>query len=128
MSLNGPRHANPLDALYSGCDLLVLPSRTESYGMVLAEALACGVPVIATATGGVREALDPSAGLLVRPGDADGLAAALDAWLTRADLRRRLTAGARASGARRRTWSSAAALVADVLAAAPAARLRTSER
>lgn len=126
VALTGPRHANPLDGLYSGCDLLVLPSRAESYGMVVAEALACGVPVIASATGGVREALDPSAGLLVRPGDPDGLAAALDAWLTREDLRRRLTAGARSCGARRRTWSSAAALVADRLAAAPA--LRTAER
>ena len=126
--LTGPRHANPLDALYSGADLLVLPSRSESYGMVVAEALACGVPVIAAATGGVREALDPAAGLLVRPGDAAGLAAALDAWLSHADLRRRLTAGARASAGRRRGWSSAAGLVADLLAAAPAARLRTPER
>ncbi|HEV7624285.1 MAG TPA: glycosyltransferase [Amnibacterium sp.] len=116
--LTGARHANPIDGLYAGADVLVLPSRAESYGMVAAEALACGVPVIASDTGGIREALDRAAGLLVRPGDPDGLAAALGAWLSRAELRRRLTLAARRSS--RRSWSSAAGIVADVLAAAPA--------
>ena len=119
--ITGPRHANPVDGLYSGADLLVLPSRTESYGMVAAEALACGVPVIAADTGGVREAVDPTAGLLVPSGDPVGLAAALGAWLSRAELRRRLTAAARLASTRRRSWSSAAGIVADLLAGAPAA-------
>jgi glycosyltransferase involved in cell wall biosynthesis len=119
---SGPRHANPVDGLYSGADLLVLPSRTESYGMAAAEALACGVPVIAADTGGVREAVDPAASLLVPPGDPAALAAALGAWLSRADLRRRLTAGARLGAPHRRSWSSAAGMVADLLAAVPATR------
>lgn len=122
VTITGPRHANPVDGLYSGADLLVLPSRTESYGMAAAEALACGVPVVAADTGGVREAVDPAASLLVPPGDPAGLAAALGAWLSRADLRGRLTAGARLAGTRRRSWSSAAGVVADLLAAAPARR------
>jgi glycosyltransferase involved in cell wall biosynthesis len=120
IALLGPRHANPVDALYSGADVLVLPSRTESYGMVVAEALACGLPVIAADTGGVREAVDPAAGLLVEPGDAVGLSAALGAWLSRPDLRRRLTAAARLAHPRRRSWSSPAGVVADLLQAAPA--------
>ncbi|MCU1474518.1 glycosyltransferase family 4 protein [Amnibacterium sp.] len=124
--LTGPRHANPVDGLYTGADVLVLPSRTESYGMVAAEALACGVPVIATDTGGVREAIDPTAGLLVRPDDPAALAAALGVWLSRTDLRRRLTAAARQGSSHRRSWSSTAGIVADVLAAAPVTRLRTS--
>jgi glycosyltransferase involved in cell wall biosynthesis len=120
--ITGPRHANPVDGLYSGADLVVLPSRTESYGMAVAEALACGVPVIAADTGGVREAIEPAAGLLVPPGDPAGLAAALGAWLSRTELRRRLTAAARLASAHRRSWSSAAGVVADLLAAAPARR------
>jgi glycosyltransferase involved in cell wall biosynthesis len=123
--LTGPRHANPVDGLYAGADLLVLPSRVESFGMAAAEALACGVPVIAADTGGVREAVDPTAGLLVRPDDPVALAAALGVWLSRPDLRRRLTAAARQASGRRRSWSSTAGIVADVLAAAPVTRLRT---
>ncbi len=120
--ITGPRHANPVDGLYSGADLVVLPSRTESYGMAAAEALACGVPVLAADTGGVREAVDPAASLLVPPDDPVGLAAALHAWLSRTELRRRLTAAARLAGGHRRSWSSAAGVVADVLAAVPANR------
>lgn len=122
VAITGPRPGNPVDGLYSGADLVVLPSRMESYGMAAAEALACGVPVIAADTGGVREAVHPVASVLVPPGDPVALAAALAAWLTRADLRRRLTAGARLAGTHRRSWSRAADVVADVLAAVPAVR------
>ncbi|MDQ1531612.1 MAG: hypothetical protein QOE37_1717 [Microbacteriaceae bacterium] len=119
VAFTGTRPANPVDGLYAGSDVLVLPSLRESYGMVGAEALACGVPVIASDTGGVREALNPAAGLFVPPGDPVELAASLAAWLSRPELRRRLTAAAREQSAKRRNWSSAAALVADALAAAP---------
>ena len=122
VAITGPRHANPIDGLYSGADLVVLPSREESYGMAAAEALACGVPVIAADTGGIREAVHPVASLLVPPGDPVALAAALGAWLSRPALRRRLTEGARLASGRRRSWSWAAGVVADVLAAVPAGR------
>lgn len=114
--LTGPRPGNPIANLYAGADVLVLPSRTESYGMVLAEALACGVPVIAADTGGIREAVDPAATLLVRPGDPQSLALALRTWLRRADLRHRLTAAARDHADRRRGWAATAETVADALA------------
>ncbi|MDH2443760.1 glycosyltransferase [Amnibacterium sp. CER49] len=117
VAITGPRPGNPITGLYAGADVLVLPSRSESYGMVLAEALACGVPVIAADTGGVREAVDPAATLLVRPGDPESLAAALRAWLLRADLRHHLTAAARDHAGRRRTWAATAETVADALAA-----------
>jgi glycosyltransferase involved in cell wall biosynthesis len=128
VTITGARHAGPVDGLYSGSDLLVLPSLSESYGMAAAEALACGVPVIASDAGGIREALDPSAGLLVRAGDPARLAAALTAWLSSADLRRRLTTAARHASGFRRTWSSAAAIVADLLAATPVPDPRISGR
>lgn len=64
--------------LWSSLDLLVLPSLWwENSPLVVLEALAAGLPVVASATGGVSEVLPPSAGLLVAPGDAAELRAAL---------------------------------------------------
>jgi glycosyltransferase involved in cell wall biosynthesis len=64
--------------LYSDCDLLVLPSKTEGWGLSLMEAMACRKPVVASRAGGipelVREGID---GILVRPGDVRGLADAI---------------------------------------------------
>ncbi len=54
--------------------LLVLPSRQESLGMVLVEALACGTPVVATRCGGPEDIVDDDVGVLVPPGDAAALA------------------------------------------------------
>jgi glycosyltransferase involved in cell wall biosynthesis len=120
----GPLADDGLAAAYAAADLLVHPSRGETYGMVVTEALAHGLPVVATAVGGLPEALDGAPdgapggerpGLLVPPEDPGALAEALHAWLADADLRRRLRQAAR----RRRTalsgWSSTADRVARVL-------------
>ena len=62
-----------LSAAYAAADLVVLPSRHETYGMVATEALARGVPVLASDVGGVREALGtPLPGLLVPADDPAG--------------------------------------------------------
>ena len=95
--LAGTLVGSQLDRAYAAADLLVLGSRHEGYGMVVTEALARGVPVIATAVGGVPEALGHAAGgrrpgILVPPGDADALAAAVGGWLDDADLRAELRA------------------------------------
>ena len=70
----------------------MLPSRAETYGMVVTEALARGIPVLGTQVNGVPEALGAAPdgtvpGLLVPPGDPAALAAALRDWLTDAGLR-----------------------------------------
>jgi teichuronic acid biosynthesis glycosyltransferase TuaC len=57
--------------------LLVLPSRRETFGTVLIEALACGTPVVATRCGGPMEIVNEKVGLLVDPDDVDGLAEAM---------------------------------------------------
>jgi glycosyltransferase involved in cell wall biosynthesis len=117
----GVRTGARLAAEHRDADLLVVPSRSESYGMVVGEALAAGLPVLASAVGGIPEALGrtPSGvpGMLVPPDDAGALAAALGRWLTDAGLRRRLRRAAllRREGLPR--WRSTTAQVGGVLAA-----------
>ena len=119
----GPLAHDEVRTAYAGADLLVLPSRAESYGMVVTEALAHGLPVVASAVGGVPEALGhgddgSTPGLLVRPGDPDALAGALRRWLEDPRRRRRLR---RSAGLRRLTlptWSRTTAQVAAALEAA----------
>jgi glycosyltransferase involved in cell wall biosynthesis len=66
------------DAVMASSDVLVLPSYHEGYGLVLVEALAAGLPVIAPASGGAREIIsDGREGYLVRGGDAEAIAAGL---------------------------------------------------
>ncbi len=117
----GPRAGPELDRAYADADLLVLASRAETYGMVVAEALARGLPVIVAEVGGVAEALghgeDGSLpGLLVPPGDPAALGAALRAWLGDADLRGRLRRAARERRASLGSWGTTASAVAAVLA------------
>jgi glycosyltransferase involved in cell wall biosynthesis len=125
VSFPGPLSEADLARSYEASDLLVLASRGETYGMVVTEALAHGLPVVATGVGGVPEALGHGAhgdrpGLLVPPGDPAALAAALRAWLDDAELRARLR---RAAGERRAAlcgWSTTASVLAGVLAEAAA--------
>jgi glycosyltransferase involved in cell wall biosynthesis len=79
--------------LFRAADAALLSSNWESFGLVVAEALAVGTPVLATAVGGVAEVLEDGAnGLLVPPGDADALAAAIRRFFSDDELRRRLRA------------------------------------
>jgi glycosyltransferase involved in cell wall biosynthesis len=119
----GPRTGPELDRAYATADLLVLASHAETYGMVVTEALARGLPVLAADVGGVAEALGRAGdgsrpGLLVAPGDPAALGAALRRWLGDADLRRRLRRAARERRASLRRWAATTSVVAGVLAEA----------
>lgn len=73
--------------LLAACHVVVVPSRNEGMPRVLAEALSCGRPVIASAIGGCRDGIDERVnGILVPPGDAAALAAAIESVLKRPDL------------------------------------------
>jgi teichuronic acid biosynthesis glycosyltransferase TuaC len=63
--------------------VLVLPSRAESFGMVLVEALACGTPVVATRCGGPEDIVNDRVGVLVPPEDPQALATAIAQVLDR---------------------------------------------
>jgi hypothetical protein len=116
----GPLVGAALEAAYDGADVVVLPSRGESFGMVVTEALAHGLPVVATRTGGVPEALGRARGgtlpgLLVAADDPAALADGLARWLDERPLRERLR---RAAALRRPTlpgWDRTTADLADVL-------------
>jgi glycosyltransferase involved in cell wall biosynthesis len=120
----GPRTGPELERAYAGADLLVLASRAETYGMVVSEALARGLPVLAAEVGGVTEALGHAEdgtrpGLLVAPGDPTALGAALRAWLGDAELRGRLRRAARERRASLRAWPVTTSVLAGILAGAP---------
>jgi len=112
--LTGPLTRAELDAAYAEADLLVLASRAETYGMVVTEALARGVPVVASDVGGVREALGDG-GVLVPPGDPTALAQALRSWLTSDTHRAELRAAARARRTTLTGWDRTVALVEEAL-------------
>jgi glycosyltransferase involved in cell wall biosynthesis len=120
VSFPGPRTGADLDRSYASADLLVHASRAETYGLVVTEALARGLPVVAADVGGLAEALGEGAagtrpGLLVAPEDPVALADALSSWLGDAELRARLR---RAAAERRESlprWSTTASEVARVL-------------
>jgi glycosyltransferase involved in cell wall biosynthesis len=89
-----PRSCMP--AFWRSLDVAVMPSLSESFGLVALEALACGVPVVSTTAGGLKEiAVDGESGLFVPPGDSAALAQALLTLLTNDQLRLRLAQGAR---------------------------------
>ncbi|MCI0689859.1 MAG: glycosyltransferase [Sporichthyaceae bacterium] len=87
--------------LLRGADALALPSRYEELGTALLEGMQAGLPIVASATGGVRQVIDDGrTGLLVPPGDPSVLAAALRQVLTDSTLAARLGGAARIEATR----------------------------
>jgi len=87
----GAQPQERLRAWYVAADTTVLPSHYESFGMVALEAMACGIPVVASRVGGLQTTVrDGVTGLLVRESDPAALAGALDRLLGDPDLRFRL--------------------------------------
>lgn len=123
MVFTGPRSGPDLAAAFATADVLVHPARGEGYGMAVAEALAHGVPVITTRTGGLPDALGTTAagrpGILVATGDAAALGGALAGWLTDPALRRRLRHAARERRAALTPWSTTVAGISGLLRALP---------
>ena len=107
ITLAGEQPPRMVMCAYRAADLFVLPSLHEGYGMAFAEAMAHGLPIIATAAGAIPETVPREAGLLVRPGDAAGLARALRRVITEPALAVRLAAGSRAAGSRLPDWQQA---------------------
>lgn len=103
-----------LDA-YAAADVFVLPSSSEAQGIVVLEAMACGLPVVASAVGGLLGTIvDQESGLLVPSGDVEALAVRLAGLLADPARRQAIGEGARRTVERRFTWPVAVAATREV--------------
>jgi glycosyltransferase involved in cell wall biosynthesis len=101
--------------LYEAADIFVHPSRYEGYGMAIAEALAYGIPVVATRAGAIPEVVPPEAGILVPVDDPAALADSLRRLIENPSVRQLYADGAAVAAKRFATWSGTAARIASAL-------------
>lgn len=86
---------NDVENIIPSCDVLVLPSYSESFGLVLIEALACGKPVIGSNVGGITEIITEDVGILVNPNKISSIASAIDDVINDEEFRTGLSLNAR---------------------------------
>jgi glycosyltransferase involved in cell wall biosynthesis len=110
--------ATPQEALaemYASADVFLLPSLYEGYGMVLAEAMARGLPLVCTTGGAAAETAPDAAAIKVPPGDQSALTAAIRRLLDEPDLRRRLADASWAAGQKLPRWENTGRTIAGVI-------------
>ena len=118
-----PRPHELLSTFYRAADVCLVPSRSESFGLVALEAAACGTPVVASDVGGLRSLVDHGrTGYLVEEPDPEAYAGWVRQILAEPLLAERLSTGS-VLRARRYTWARAANLLVDIYADLTAGRL-----
>ena len=104
-----PQPHHILSTYYRAADVVLVPSRSESFGLVALEAAACGIPVVASAVGGLLSLVDDHrTGRLIEGRDPDDYARAIAEILDDRELRRAMSVAA-VERAKRYTWGFAAA-------------------
>jgi D-inositol-3-phosphate glycosyltransferase len=118
-----PRPHELLSTYYRAADVCLVPSRSESFGLVALEAAACGTPVVASDVGGLRSLIDHGrTGYLVDEPSPEAFAAWVRQILAEPLLAERLSTGA-VLRARRYTWARAAHLLREIYAELTVGRL-----
>jgi len=115
IDIAGPMPREELDRCYDRADIFVLSSHYEGYGMVLAEALARGLPIATTTGGAAAETVPDNAALKLPPGDPERLQQALRRLIDDPALRGRLADAAWTAGQSLPRWSDTAALIAQTI-------------
>jgi Glycosyltransferase len=128
IAFTGVATGRALDDAYGRADLVIMPSRSESYGMAVAEALARGIPVLTSGVGGIPEAIAQSAAaMIVPPEDPWALDLVLRRWWASPTLRQELKAAALKARDAVRPWSATTAIVASTLAEAAGTAIAQTE-
>ncbi|SNB55187.1 Glycosyl transferase 4-like domain-containing protein [Arboricoccus pini] len=115
VALLGELDGDSLARVYASSDLFVSSSLYEGFGMAVAEAIACGLPVVAVRAGAIGNWLSPDAACMIDSGDVDALASALRRTIGDPIMRLRLQAGSRIARQALRDWPTTAAEVAALL-------------
>ncbi len=115
VTLIGPVDQGRLADLYASADAFLMPSLYEGYGMVLAEAMARGLPIVCSTGGAAAETVPDAAAIKVPPGDERALSAAIGRLLDDAALRRRLADASWAAGQTLPRWEDTARRIAGVI-------------
>jgi glycosyltransferase involved in cell wall biosynthesis len=111
----GTLDENAISALYSSGDIFALASFYEGYGMAFAEAMAHGLPIVASGEGAVRDTVPKEAGFVCAPGDVSAIADALRSMMSNRFLRREKAQAAWERGQKLPTWKETGATIAGVL-------------
>jgi glycosyltransferase involved in cell wall biosynthesis len=115
ITIVGPREPAELATFYASADVLLMPSLYEGYGMVLAEAMARGLPIVCTTGGAAAETVPDGAAIKVAPGDAGALTVAIGSVLSNATQRRHMAETSWAAGQKLPRWTDTARRIAGVL-------------
>ena len=115
IALVGPVNQERLADLYASADVFLLASLYEGYGMVLAEAMARGLPIVCTTGGAAAETVPDDAAIKVPPGDERAFTLAVQRALQDAGLRRRIADASWAAGQKLPRWEDTARIIAGVI-------------
>jgi glycosyltransferase involved in cell wall biosynthesis len=115
VTLIGPVNQQRLAGLYASADAFLMASLYEGYGMVLAEAMARGLPIVCTTGGAAAETVPDDAAIKVPPGDERALSVAVERILHDTALRRRMADSSWAAGQKLPRWEETARIIAGVI-------------